>query len=111
MRSAANTASVAMVLYWRDRNASAPSRMASEILRISGFPVSAASTCLARRAATTSDSTLIPRTSGRTVPASMNLLQRSIGTGRGRATADGDVAPSFIEGTVDGPVNAGDYLS
>ena len=30
-----------MVRYWRERKASAPSRMASEIARISGLPVSA----------------------------------------------------------------------
>ena len=48
-----------IVRYWRERKASAPSRIASEIARISGLPVSAASTCRASTQATTSDRTLI----------------------------------------------------
>src|SRR5580698_9621730 len=42
-----------MVVYWRDMNASAPSRMAFEIIRISGVPVSNASTDRARKRAKT----------------------------------------------------------
>src|ERR1700722_13077978 len=42
-----------MVVYWRDINASAPSRMALEIIRISGVPVSNANTERARKRANT----------------------------------------------------------
>src|ERR1700677_1192156 len=50
---ASTTASAAMVVYWRDINASAPSRMAFEISRISGVPVSNANTDRARKRANT----------------------------------------------------------
>ena len=51
-----------MVRYCRDRNASAPSRMAAAISCISGLPVSADSTCRASTKATPSASTLMPST-------------------------------------------------
>src|SRR5262245_35657778 len=67
MAAAATMDSMPIVRYCRERKASAPSRIASEMARISGLPVSAASTCRARMKATTRDTTLIPRTSGSTL--------------------------------------------
>src|SRR4029453_9138889 len=67
MGAPATIDSRAIVRYCRERKASAPSRIASEMARISGLPVSAPSTCRARTKATTRDTTLIPRTSGSTL--------------------------------------------
>src|SRR4029079_1168693 len=74
MAAAATTARTRMVRYWRARNASAPWRMASEISRISGLPVSAPRTWRASRPATTNDSTLMARTNGRTIWTSIKHL-------------------------------------
>src|SRR5688572_18719914 len=62
MAAAATPDSMRIVLFCRARKASAPSRIAVAISCISGLPVSAARTCLARTQATPSDSTLMPRT-------------------------------------------------
>src|SRR5438034_586491 len=106
MTAAAITARMPMVRYWRLRKASAPSRMASEITRISGFPVSADRTCLARKAATTNDSTLIARTSGRTIPTSMHSSSIHVGPGRIR-----DALRNGLVGGSEHPADAGDYPS
>src|SRR5271155_2532743 len=50
------TARMAIELYWRFMKASAPSRIASEIMRISGVPESLASTLRAKTTAATSES-------------------------------------------------------
>src|SRR5438876_10943290 len=95
-----------MVRYCLLRKASAPSRMASEIRRISGFPVSADRTCLARKAATTNDSKLIRRTSGRTIPTSMHSSSIHVGPGRVR----GALRNGLVGGS-EHPADAGDYPS
>src|SRR5213593_1546788 len=64
MRIASTRLKAPMVRYWRRRNASAPSWMASEILRISAVPLSCLRTQRARLTATARASTLSPRTRG-----------------------------------------------
>ena len=56
---ASTTARLMMVLYCRCKNASAPCRMASEIFRICGVPVSFPRTYRANPNATSSDSRLM----------------------------------------------------
>src|SRR3990172_3263039 len=62
--NASTADSPAMVVYWRRRNASAPSLMALEMVLIPSVPVSCFSTKLVRSPATASDRTLRTITNG-----------------------------------------------
>ena len=73
MAAAATIESIVIVRYCRERKASAPSRIASEIARISGVPVSAASTWRLRNQATASDARLMIKTVARTTEGTMRV--------------------------------------